>query len=146
MAWTKIPKENHPVFYDTLPDDKRVKSIKMFGGVCGTVNGHMFAGLWANSVAVRLAEPDRKKVLKMKGGEHFDPMGRGKPMAEMVVLPEKIMGKVKQLSDWMNKAFEYTASLPPKKKKKKAAAKVKKAKKTTKTTAAPARRASKKRK
>ena len=32
MAWTKIPKEHHPIFFDAVPDDPRVETIKMFGG------------------------------------------------------------------------------------------------------------------
>ena len=126
MAWKKIPKEHHPVFEAALPDSRKVKSIKMFGGLCATVNGHMFAGLWADTVAVRLSEKDRKKVLAMDGGAHFDPMGRGKPMAEMVLLPDKVMTQKARLKTWMNKAFEYTSALPPKKKK--AAKKIKKKK------------------
>ena len=125
MAWKKIPKENHPIFYDVLPDDKRVKSIKMFGGICGTVNGNMFIGLWADTMMVRLDEPDRKKVLAMKGGQPFDPMGRGKPLKEMVLLPKTVMKQKARLRRWVQKALDFTSEMPPKKKKKKAAKKSK---------------------
>jgi hypothetical protein len=45
MAWTKIPKEHHDVFYRVVPKDPRIRTIQMFGGVCATVHGNMFAGL-----------------------------------------------------------------------------------------------------
>jgi TfoX/Sxy family transcriptional regulator of competence genes len=117
MAWKKIPKEHHPLFLEALPKSRKVKSIKMFGGMCGTVNGNMFTGLWADSVMVRLEEKDRKKVLAMQGSSPFDPMGKGKPTKEMVVLPDKVMTQKARLKTWVKKAFDYTATLPPKKKK-----------------------------
>lgn len=39
--------------------------------------------LWADTMLVRLDERDRKKVLAMKGGKPFDPMGLGKPLKEI---------------------------------------------------------------
>jgi hypothetical protein len=32
MAWVKVPPENHPLFHEALPDDRRVETLKMFGG------------------------------------------------------------------------------------------------------------------
>src|SRR5262249_50753932 len=39
MAWVKIPREHHPIFYAALPKDKRVETMLMFGGVAARVNG-----------------------------------------------------------------------------------------------------------
>ena len=49
MAWVKIPAEHHPLFHAALPDDPRVETMKMFGGVAAKVNGHIFAGLFGRS-------------------------------------------------------------------------------------------------
>lgn len=119
MAWQKIPKENHPVFLAALPDDPRVQTLKMFGGVCAMVNGHMSAGLWADTAVVRVSERERARVLAMDGGAEFDPMGRGKSMADMVLLPEEEFAQPARLSAWLREAVEHTATLPPKAKKKK---------------------------
>ena len=139
MAWQKIPKENHPPFYAALPDDRRAKTIKMFGGVAGTVNGNMFGGLWADTVVVRLGERDREKVLAMKGGTVFDPMSRGRPMRDMVLLPKGLLKKKADLRRWLQRAINYTATLPPKIKKKKAS------KKTATAVKRPAKKAAAKR-
>ena len=63
MAWEKIPKEHHPIFEAALPRDPRVSTIKIFGGVAAKVNGHMAAGLWADSVMVRLSPADVDKAI-----------------------------------------------------------------------------------
>jgi hypothetical protein len=39
MAWIKIPADNHPVFLAALPKDRRITTLKMFGGVAAKVNG-----------------------------------------------------------------------------------------------------------
>ena len=90
MAWTKIPKEHHPLFEAALPADARVETLHMFGGVAALVSGHMFGGLWENSAVVRLAEGDLQAVLTMPGGSVFDPMGKGRIMKDMAVLPEPV--------------------------------------------------------
>jgi hypothetical protein len=115
MAWQKIPKEHHPLFLAALPDDPRSDTIEMFGGLCARVNGNMASGLWADTVMVRLGASDRGAVLAMKGADVFDPMGRGNPMKDMVLLPKEILRQRATLRKWLAKAIEYTATLPPKK-------------------------------
>ena len=52
MAWVKVPAENHPIFQAALPNDPRVDTLKMFGGVAAKVNGNVFAGLFGRSTMV----------------------------------------------------------------------------------------------
>ncbi len=139
MGWQKIPVEHHPLFLAALPDDPRSSSVTMFGGVAGMVNGNMYGGLWADTVMVRLDEAEQKRVLALPGGKPFDPMGKGKPMKDMVLLPAEVMKRPAELRAWLAKALDFTAAMPPKTK---TAAKKKKApaKKT-----APAKKASAKR-
>lgn len=125
MAWVKIPKEHHPLFHAALPDDPRVETRQMFGGVCAMVNGHMFGGLFAESAMVRLGGKDLDELLALEGAEPFDPMGRGKPMADMVMLPKREFEDPKRLRAWLGRAMKYTATLPPKTAKKKKSAKKK---------------------
>jgi TfoX/Sxy family transcriptional regulator of competence genes len=114
MAWIKVPPENHPKFHAALPDDKRVETMKMFGGVAAKVNGHIFAGLFGRSTMVYLAEPERKKALALPGAAPFDPMGDGRARSDKVMLPEKMMDQPAELRRWIAKAFTATAALPPK--------------------------------
>jgi TfoX/Sxy family transcriptional regulator of competence genes len=136
MAWVKVPKENHPIFLAALPKDRRVSTIAMFGGIAGIVNGNMMSGLWARSVMVRVDAASQHEALQLDGAEPFDPMGRGTPMRDMVLLPEAILDEPSELRGWLQRALDHTATLPAKKKK--LAAKAKAAKPAAKKPAKPA--------
>ena len=116
MAWVKIPQENHPLFRDCLPRDARVSTVNMFGGVAAKVNGQMFAGLFARGAVAKLSEPDQKAALAIDGATMFDPMGNGRVMRDTVFLPESVMVEPDELRAWIQKALDFTASLPAKKK------------------------------
>jgi hypothetical protein len=102
----------------------------MFGCPCGFLGGNMFMGLFADQLFLRLAEPDRAKLLAEEGAEPFDPMG-GRPMREYVVVPPAwLEGDADdELRGWIAKSVRYAKTLPPKAVKaagkKKAAAKAK---------------------
>ena len=115
MAWVKIPQENHPLFRDCLPRDPRVSTVNMFGGVAAKVNGQMFAGLFARGAVVKLSQADQKAALAIDGATMFDPMGNGRVMRDTVFLPESVMVEPDELRAWIQKALDFTASLPAKK-------------------------------
>jgi TfoX/Sxy family transcriptional regulator of competence genes len=125
MAWVKVPPENHPVFLAALPQDPRVETMKMFGGVAAKVNGRIFAGLFARSTMLWLPEPERADALALPGAAPFDPMGDGRA-SDKVMLPERMMGKPAELRRWIARAFEAAAALPKKAAKKAAATPAKK--------------------
>jgi len=114
MAWVKVPPENHPIFYAALPKDARVETVRMFGGVAAKVNGHLFAGLFARSTMVLLAEPDRAAALELDGAALFDPMGNGRVRSDKVMLPESVMSTPTELRRWIARAFQAAATLPEK--------------------------------
>src|SRR3954468_18529127 len=120
MAWIKVPPENHPLFHAALPEDERVETMKMFGGVAAKVNGHIFAGLFGRSTMLSLPEPDRAAALALDGAAPFDPMGDGRVRSEKVMLPEQMMRDPRALRSWIARAFKAAAKLPPKADKKKA--------------------------
>lgn len=117
MAWIKIPAENHPLFHAALPKDPRISTLNMFGGVAAMVNGNMFGGLFARSALVKLAEADQQEAMRLDGAEPFDPMGNGRVMKDTIMLPDSVMDEPGELRDWLRKAFDYAATLPPKQKK-----------------------------
>ena len=125
MAWVKVPPENHPLFHAALPKDRRVETVKLFGGVAARINGHIFAGLFGRSTMVWLPEPDRQAALALEGAEPFDPMGDGRRRSDKVMLPESIMDEPDELQDWIARAFGAAAKLPKKAVKKKSAPKKK---------------------
>ena len=116
MAWIKIPAESHAILIAALPKDPRVRTINMFGGTAALVNGNMFGGTFARSAIVKVSEDDHGEALALDGAERFDPMGNGRVMSNTVLLPESIMDEPEELRDWLRRAFEYTATLPPKRK------------------------------
>jgi TfoX/Sxy family transcriptional regulator of competence genes len=114
MAWVKVPPENHPIFHEALPDDPRVETMKMFGGVAAKVNGHIFAGLFGRSTMIWLPEEDRAEALALEGAGPFDPMGDGRMRSDKVMLPESMMEEPEELRRWIARAFQATAKLPEK--------------------------------
>jgi hypothetical protein len=123
MAWVKVPPENHPIFLAALPQDPRVETVKMFGGIAAKVNGHLFAGLFGRSTMVWLPEEERGAALALEGAAPFDPMGDGRARSDKVMLPERLMKAPGELRRWIARAFKGAAALPPKATKSRAAAK-----------------------
>jgi hypothetical protein len=115
MVWTKIPPEHHPLFLAALPEDSRVETLKMFGGIAARMNGHIFAGLFGRSTMIWLPAGERSEVLALEGAAYFDPMGDGR-RSDKVMLPESMMGDAAQLRRWIARAFAAASALPPKSK------------------------------
>lgn len=88
---------------------------QMFGFPCGFVNGNMFAGLFEESLLVRVNEADTEALLKLPGAHPFAPMGR--PMRGYTCVPAAMHDDRAALRKWMGKALAHAASLPPKVKK-----------------------------
>jgi len=77
----------------------------------------MFAGLFQDSVILRLSAGDRGSL---PGATPFEPMPGG-PMREYVVAPASVVDSTKQLRTWLERARSFAASLPPKERARKAA-------------------------
>jgi hypothetical protein len=75
----------------------------------------MFAGLFQDSMTLRLPESDRAVFLKQKGAKVFEPMP-GRPMREYVVVPDWMLREEEPLSGYLDRARAYAASLAPKSK------------------------------
>jgi TfoX/Sxy family transcriptional regulator of competence genes len=114
-AWKKSPPELIAAFEKAAPKDPRAVKRPMFGYPALFVNGNMFAGTYQDKVVVRLAEPDRAKLLMERGAGPFEPMA-GRPMKEYVVVPPALVAKPASLRAWIERGLSYAATLPPKKK------------------------------
>jgi hypothetical protein len=119
MAWRKLSAAEIETFDAALPADPRVVRAKMFGLPHGKVGDHMFAGRHPTGVTVRVSPTDRDDLLR-KGAKLFEPMP-GRVMKEWVLLPEALVENAKVLAGTIDRAFQYTASLPRKRKAKKSA-------------------------
>ncbi|MCA1646272.1 MAG: TfoX/Sxy family protein [Chloroflexi bacterium] len=125
MKMQKSPPELEKAFEDAFPNDLRAERRKMFGFPSGVVNGHMFGGLFERDVVLRLAAADLQTMINDYGAARFEPMGR--PMTGYVIVPPPIVAEPPRLREWVQRAFECAAALPPKEKKPPKAAKAKKA-------------------
>jgi hypothetical protein len=116
MKWVKAPEELKSLIEGAMtgkPAEKRL----MFGYPAYFANGYMCAGLFQDSLFVRLSPPQQ---LSLKA-EHADlrslePMP-GRPMKGYVVLPESILRDPKALGSMIDVSLQYANSLPAKVKK-----------------------------
>jgi hypothetical protein len=123
VSWVKIPKEHHPIFRHALPATPRSVVMPMFGGLAAMVNGNIACALFGRSVMVRLGEPELGRAFALEGASVFDPMGRGAPREDKVMLPEELLDDAAELRAWLQRALDHTATLPRKAKKPKLTAK-----------------------
>jgi TfoX/Sxy family transcriptional regulator of competence genes len=117
MAWIKVPLEHHPLFRAAVPRDPRITIISMFGGLAALASGRLFGGLFARSIIVRLPPSLYPEALALDGSTPFDPMGKGRPTRDIVLLPEDVMDDPSELRRWLSLAHAHALTLPPKKKK-----------------------------
>jgi TfoX/Sxy family transcriptional regulator of competence genes len=112
----KSPPELIAAFDALLPPpaERRV----MFGYPAGFVNGNLFMSLFAEHMILRLAEPDRRKLLALDGAAPFEPMP-GRPMKEYVVVPPALVAAPAKLRRWIARALDFASDMPAKAKKKK---------------------------
>lgn len=112
-------------FADAAPRDALVEHKKMFGYPSIFVRGNYFAGLFEESVVIRLPDPPRRELPALAAAAIFDPMGTGKGMKDWVVVPAKIASSPKLLAALLAAALPLVAALPPKAKKQPKRAKTK---------------------
>ena len=99
----------------TLEFDAPVDYRPMFGCPAYFTGGNLFAGVWQQTMMLRLSEDERAEVTAA-GGRPFEPMP-GRAMKEYVALPPDMMADRAVARLWVRKAAAYAASLPPKEKK-----------------------------
>ena len=127
MAWAKPPVSLVQLFDQVVPSAPPAQRREMFGQPCVFANGNMFAGLFADRMMLRLPDGLRSRFLRMEGGRPFEPTP-GRVMREYVEVPRHLLADRSTLTNWLQSALAYAASLPPKaeKKAKKVKKKVKK--------------------
>lgn len=113
----KPPEELVAFFTQATAPMPGVTPRKMFGCPCAFVNDNMFAGVFNESVFLRLSPDDLAKFAKT-GAQHFEPVP-GRPMREYAVVPPAILKSKTRFNAWLEKSYAYAATLPPKARKKK---------------------------
>ncbi len=101
------------LFASVVPDDRRVVVKPMFGNLGAFVQGNMFAGLFGERIGVRvLDDSSRAERAATPGAGPFGPEER--PMSGYVAAPADWADEPERLREWVARAFEEVAALPPK--------------------------------
>ena len=101
---------------EALGSQRNVDEIKMFGGLCFTVNGNMATGVMKSDLLVRVPEDEFANLLKEPGAHTFDFMPGRTPKGFLVV-DAKAISTMPKLKKWVARGVDVASSLPPKKKK-----------------------------
>jgi TfoX/Sxy family transcriptional regulator of competence genes len=125
-SWKKSPAELIERFTAALPQHPAVVRKPMFGYPAAFANGNMVCGLFQDSVVVRLGKESAASVIAQGRAQAFEPMP-GRSMSGYVLVPAADASDTKALAAWLQKALDFTLTLP----KKPAKAPAKKAAKAT---------------
>ncbi|WP_285115262.1 TfoX/Sxy family protein [Leifsonia sp. fls2-241-R2A-40a] len=113
--------ETQDLFRTLIPEASGVQVKPMFANLAAFVNGNMFAGLFGDSIGVRLPdEAVREQLLAIDGAGPYGPAER--PMGGYVSLPEAWRDDPDRLREWIGVALEQVGRMPPKQKKPRKAA------------------------
>jgi TfoX-like protein len=85
----------------------------MFGHPCAWLGGNMATGLFAAHWWVRLPPDELAAVLASGEATTFQVMP-GRDMKGYAVMPDNVVADDAQVDDWVGRALDYTATLPPK--------------------------------
>jgi TfoX/Sxy family transcriptional regulator of competence genes len=99
-------------FHEAVAGIEGVEVRKMFGYPAAFIGGNLTAGLYQESVMVRLPEGERQDRLA-DGWLPFEPMP-GRPMREYLTLPLDVAGDVAAMRRWVERAAAFVRTLPPK--------------------------------
>jgi TfoX/Sxy family transcriptional regulator of competence genes len=116
MAWKKAPAALKALMEKAM-EGIDAERRTMFGFPCWFVKGNMFAGLFEDSVFVRLspAQADRARA----AGTPFPPFSPvpGRAMKDYSVVPQEVHAAPSRFGRLLEEAWTHAASLPPKQKK-----------------------------
>jgi TfoX/Sxy family transcriptional regulator of competence genes len=97
---------------DELASGLKAEKRKMFGYPVYFVNGNMFAGVFADSIFLRLPAGEREGLMAAKKATPFEPV-EGRVMKEYVVLDERTMAE-DEAADLFRVGHAYASKLKKK--------------------------------
>ena len=85
---------------------------KMFGGICFMLDGNICVGVSGDSLIARVGPGRYKTDLQKEFVGEFGATGR--PMTGWVLIDPEGVDEDRQLRQWIQRALEFTETLPPK--------------------------------
>lgn len=102
---------------NALPRDVTMDCKRYFSGAAAYANGRIFISLTPVGLAVKLAEPDKEALMRMRGTAlRYFPKAPVKKA--YVVVPENLAANTDLLKPWLARSISYVLTLPEPKKKK----------------------------
>lgn len=96
-------------------DHPHIGEIRMFGGICFTLNGNMAVGtLKGGELLARVGDAQETEALSRPGARRMDFTGR--EMKGFIMVAADALTEP-ALRDWISMAAAYAGALPPKRKK-----------------------------
>jgi hypothetical protein len=111
--FSKSPPELVARFESVAADYPDVERRVSFGYPCLYSNGYMVTGLHGRGWFVRLGPPALAEVLALDGGAPFEVMP-GRPMTGYALLPPAVIEDDRLVRQWVERAIDFGATLPPK--------------------------------
>ena len=115
MTWPKPSTEKTTLLESEL---KRWAATRrsMFGSIAYFTNGNMFAGVFGDSLFMRLSEADWARLrAEHPEAKPFEPV-KGRMMREYATVPQGLLDDLPALRIWLRRAFDYANSINPNKK------------------------------
>lgn len=97
---------------EALTDRPGISEKKMFGGVAFLCHGHMFVGIAAQSLMVRVGPDGYERALAMPHARVMD--FTGKPMRGYVFVDAQGFATASDLAAWIDRSLCFVRSLRPK--------------------------------
>ncbi|QJW99047.1 TfoX/Sxy family protein [Frigoriglobus tundricola] len=92
---------------------KGVAEKRMFGGLAFLLNGNLLVAVRNDSLLVRVGPEQSEDALRARHVSAFQITGRGTLMG-WVVVASAGLEEDDQLTDWINRAAKFSATLPAK--------------------------------
>jgi TfoX/Sxy family transcriptional regulator of competence genes len=97
---------------EAVGEDPNVAEIRMFGGICFTLNGNMMVGTMKDgSLLSRVGDDQEAAALSMPGASRMNFTGR-EMKGFVIVAPETLDDAA--LKKWIAMASAYVGPMPPK--------------------------------
>ena len=82
----------------------------MFSCPSYSIGGNLFAGVFGESVFVRLSDTDRATIIS-EGGRLFEPL-EGRTLRMYALLPPTIVADGEMLASWLGRSMDFVKGLP----------------------------------
>jgi hypothetical protein len=97
---------------DLLRERRDVTEKRMFGGLALLTNGRLFAGVWGQSLIVRVGPERYEYARSQPDTSEFDITGR--PMRGWVLVGPEAIDLDADLHRWLGEGLAFAQTLPPK--------------------------------